>query len=499
MTKQESSVCQFQLPVLIAGAGPCGLVAAATFQKRGVPFVILERASRSKICSNAGSGFELAPTAVQILKEGLGVDINEIMSSYGGVSIMTIEGETIRKEGFTKSYDGGSVNRTEMQQYLLDMIFPSAEDEKDVLLCGSGVESYHELVNTNTVVAKLTSGREIKGCVLLACDGIHSMCRAIMHGGDNNGDGNNPNPTSTTNQNQKNKDPLRYCNATCYWGKTLAPNGSALQTEFLKTQLSPTKTSVLVGIATRKVPVNFYIIPSKQNTVLLWDITVASETPTGDSKSGSGDLTRRGGSVLTQADKEKLLSFGSSSSNKSSTPNSDSDSDGSILKGIEDFPLLERILEQTPAKDITQAGFFDRKNLNLPYTSKKKLVALLGDAAHPQTPYLGQGVNMAITDAYVYANILSDSLNSQKYTLTRAMELCDTDSRRKANKKAVKKARTICNFSNSSNPIICWVLRLLYKRISSEELLNQIGKTDGSNRAYWEYFQSLNNQTTTVV
>lgn len=361
MTKQESSVPQ--LPVLIAGAGPCGLVAAATFQKRGVPFVILERASRSKICSNAGSGFELAPTAVQILKEGLGVDMNEIMSTYGGMAIMTIEGKTIRREGFTSNYNGGSVNRAEMQQYLLDMIFPSAEDEKDVLLCGSGLESYRELVDTNTnkntVVAKLTSGREIEGCVLLACDGIHSRCRAIMHGGD-----------STTNQ--KSKDPLRYCNAICYWGKTMAPNGSALQTEFLKTQTSPTKVSFLMGIATPKVPAVFFIIPSKQNTVLLWGITVASKTPTGDSK--SGDLTRRGGGVLTQEDKEKLLSFGSSSSNKSSTNNSDS----SLLKGIKDFPLLRMILDETPAKDITQAGFFDRKNLNLPYTSKMKLVALLG-------------------------------------------------------------------------------------------------------------------------
>lgn len=77
------------------------------------------------------------------------------------------------------------------------------------------------------------------------------------------------------------------------------------------------------------------------------------------------------------------------------------------------------------------------------------------------------------------------------------MELCDTDSRRKANKKAVKMARIICNLSNSSNPIVCWLLRLMYKRITSEELMNQIGNTDGSNRAYWEYFQSLSNQTTT--
>ena len=101
---------------------------------------------------------------------------------------------------------------------------------------------------------------------------------------------------------------------------------------------------------------------------------------------------------------------------------------------------------------------------------------------------------MAITDAYVYANILSDALTSQKYTLTKAMELCDTDSRRKDNKKAVKMARLICNMSNTSNPIVCWMLRLMYKGISTEEFMNQVRNTDGSNRAYWEYFESLNNQ-----
>lgn len=490
MTKQETAKQeQEQLPVLIAGAGPCGLVAAATFQKRGVPFVILERASRSTICSNAGSGFELAPTAVHILKEELGVDTNQIMSTYGGMAIMTVEGKTIRREEFPYSYQGGSVNRAEMQQYLLDMIFPSAKDEEGILLCGSGLDSYTELVdtetNTKTVVAKLTSGKEIKGCVLLACDGIHSRCRAVMHGGD-----------STTNK--KSKDPLRFCNAVCYWGKTLAPKGSALQTEFLKNQAKITteasgnsqqvqKTSMVMGMATKKVPAVFFIVPSKENTVLLWGITVSSKTTTGDSK--TGDLTRRGGRVLTEADKERLLSFGSHNKNSNNSE--------SLLNGIQDFPLLEMILDQTPAKDITQAGFFDRKNLNLPYTSKNKLVALLGDAAHPQTPFLGQGVNMAITDAYVYANILSDSIVSQKYTLTRAMELCDTNARRKNNKKAVKLARLICDFSNSSNRFVCWVMGLLYKHLPSEEFMNQINNTDWSNHAYWEYFQSLNNNSQT--
>lgn len=242
-----------------------------------------------------------------------------------------------------------------------------------------------------------------------------------------------------------------------------------------------------MGMATKKVPAVFFIVPSKENTVLLWGITVSSKTTTGDSK--TGDLTRRGGRVLTEADKERLLSFGSHNKNSNNSE--------SLLNGIQDFPLLEMILDQTPAKDITQAGFFDRKNLNLPYTSKNKLVALLGDAAHPQTPFLGQGVNMAITDAYVYANILSDSIVSQKYTLTRAMELCDTNARRKNNKKAVKLARLICDFSNSSNRFVCWVMGLLYKHLPSEEFMNQINNTDWSNHAYWEYFQSLNNNSQT--
>jgi hypothetical protein len=56
-------------PVIIVGAGPCGLVAALTLKKADVPFVIYERASASKVCSNAGSGFDMAPTALKILED----------------------------------------------------------------------------------------------------------------------------------------------------------------------------------------------------------------------------------------------------------------------------------------------------------------------------------------------------------------------------------------------------------------------------------------------
>jgi len=49
-------------PVIIAGAGPCGLVAALTLEKAGIPYVIYERTTTEKLCSNAGSGIDMAPT-----------------------------------------------------------------------------------------------------------------------------------------------------------------------------------------------------------------------------------------------------------------------------------------------------------------------------------------------------------------------------------------------------------------------------------------------------
>lgn len=125
-----TSSSQQQLPVIIVGAGPCGLVTGLALKQYGVPFVIIERASRSKICSNAGSGFELAPTAVEILENRLGVDISKLIKVYQGMKMYTIEGKHIRSTEIPPDYKGGSVNRAEMQNYLLEILFPTPEDEE---------------------------------------------------------------------------------------------------------------------------------------------------------------------------------------------------------------------------------------------------------------------------------------------------------------------------------------------------------------------------------
>lgn len=65
---------------------------------------------------------------------------------------------------------------------------------------------------------------------------------------------------------------------------------------------------------------------------------------------------------------------------------------------------VEAIIEATPEEDIVERPIWDRPPL--PRWSKGR-VTLLGDAAHPVVPSLGQGANMAFEDAYELAEYLS--------------------------------------------------------------------------------------------
>merc|ERR1712070_1006442 len=165
-----------------------------------------------------------------------------------------------------------------------------------------------------------------------------------------------------------------------------------------------------------------------------------------------------GGGPLTEEEKKKLFDF-----------NNHGKYSKSVVRGVKDYPLIEKLIAATPAEDITEAGLFDRKNLNLPFTSESKLVALLGDAAHPQTPFLGQGVNMAITDAYQYATNIAVALNSKTKNLKEAISQCDTDSRRKQAKSVVRQARLFCYLGVSQSILPMSFMRLFTKFAPAEE------------------------------
>lgn len=80
----------------------------------------------------------------------------------------------------------------------------------------------------------------------------------------------------------------------------------------------------------------------------------------------------------------------------------------SIRSGVADLldqfadcaPIVREIIEQTPVDQCFKWGLFDRDPLAA-WTAGR--VTLLGDAAHPMLPFLGQGAAMAVEDAVVLA------------------------------------------------------------------------------------------------
>ncbi|HVY40413.1 MAG TPA: FAD-dependent monooxygenase [Polyangia bacterium] len=77
-----------------------------------------------------------------------------------------------------------------------------------------------------------------------------------------------------------------------------------------------------------------------------------------------------------------------------------------LLERFGDWPFaLPEAIAATPEGGILQNDLVDRKPAR-GYTRGR--IALLGDAAHPATPNLGQGANMAIDDAIALARALRD-------------------------------------------------------------------------------------------
>merc|ERR1712226_1588610 len=346
---------------------------------------------------------------------------------------------TYQFQNLPKADDFGTANRSDLQNALLDVIMhdkATEDDQNAILKCGVAVSTYEN--KGDHVEVNLSDGSSVKGLVLLACDGIHSAVRKHMHRNVN--------------------DDLNYCGQECWWGKTDVRPGSELDLELREIEKSSniTGSCAISLVGSHKHPGIFFADQVGKMTYA-WAYVLKQKNP--PKANQTDDLVRRGGTILTEEAKRHELEASTSSRSK----------------------VLRLMIQETPASGITKAGFFDRKNLKLPFVDGR--VALLGDAAHPQSPMMGQGANMAIVDGYVVATQLAAVKRNMVAT---ALAKYDCDVRRKDVNKVILKARFHGNIAVSSNRLVCWLTKKLLNHMSPSFVLSELEKGDNANKKFVE-------------
>jgi 2-polyprenyl-6-methoxyphenol hydroxylase-like FAD-dependent oxidoreductase len=131
---------------------------------------------------------------------------------------------------------------------------------------------------------------------------------------------------------------------------------------------------------------------------------------------------------------------------------------------------IEQLIESTPESAILRNDIYDRPVL--PHWSEGR-ITLLGDAAHPMTPFLGQGGCQAIEDAVVLAKCLSTH-----QTVASGLQAYDTERAPRANA-LVKRSRLIGRIAQLEHPLAVRLRNTAFKflppRLQSSQLARIVG------------------------
>jgi 2-polyprenyl-6-methoxyphenol hydroxylase-like FAD-dependent oxidoreductase len=172
------------LPVLIAGGGIGGLSVALTLQQIGVPCVVLEAVANLK---PLGVGINLQPNAVRELYE---LDIGARELDAIGVparewALVGLNGKDVYSEprGLLAGYRWPqyAVHRGALQM----LLHRTAADRlgAGAVRTGHRVIGYRNDADGVTALVRAAAGTtvELRGRLLIGCDGLHSAVRAQMH------------------------------------------------------------------------------------------------------------------------------------------------------------------------------------------------------------------------------------------------------------------------------------------------------------------------------
>lgn len=383
-------------PILIAGAGPGGLCAALTLQRRGVPCLVLERASRERVLSDVGGGYDIGGNSLKMLDSlGVGRAVREQGRKMTEVLSYTHSGALFDRMPFPEGMDVAGVMRSKLQHILLDALDPST------LRCSA------EIVDATNhdagVEVTLATGERLSTSVLIGADGVRSTVRRSVFQDD---------------------DPPHFCGLSCAWGRT--PLGD--MTDDLAALMPPEDRALNVMGPGR------ILLAGCLGDHWLWSAFWQSE------------------------------SFERSESGRKSQDN--------VAKQFEGWgPMTRGLIDQARPETIVEIGIWDRDPA--PSWVHDRTI-LIGDAAHPMTPFLGQGANSAMIDAFVLGNLLADEAPEAAFRIFE-------ERRKRAIEKNVKSARSLAGWMTTTNRLSAFAFRSMMRLMPSAVLRHAMTSADQVN------------------
>ncbi len=318
--------------ILIVGAGMGGLCAALGLAQARRSVRVFESAPE---LSEIGAGLTLAANASAVLQHlGLGETLRRhaVVPKRGAVMHYRSGKLMVDIPRGPETYHNGApycqIHRADLQAGLAGAV---AEMPGVSLELGRQLTSFTQ--DPDGVTARFSDGSEVRGSLLIGCDGIRSTVRAQLYGADQ--------PDFTGYVAWRGLIPMAALS-----GENIEPESAVWQGpgHFL------TRYKIRAGQV-----LNYVGIARAER----W--------------------TDEGWSIPATVDE--------------------------VLDEFREFhPDARRIIAATPADGLFKWGIFDREPL-AQWSSGR--VTLLGDAAHPMTPFLGQGAAMAIEDAAVLARAIA--------------------------------------------------------------------------------------------
>ncbi|WPO79638.1 NAD(P)/FAD-dependent oxidoreductase [Flavobacterium sp. KACC 22761] len=338
--------------IAIIGGGIGGVALAVACLHRGIPFTLYERDNNFEARSQ-GYGLTLQQASKAIA--GLGIlDLKDGVVSTRHL-VHTTDGKVIGEWGVrkwipaeAKTFKKRSNIHIARQSLRLELLNQLGENEN--------VKWGHQLIdfqqnNDQSFTLNFSVNDEIKSAkadIVVGADGIRSSVRKLWFGED--------------------IAPLRYLDCIVILG--ICPLSSL---EGVESSLLDSATVFQTANGNERI----YIMPFKSDSVM-WQLSFPI------SENEAKDLSSKG----TKALKEEAI------------------------KRTQWHEPIPQILKATQEAQISGYPVYDRELFSAEVLKKGGNVTLIGDAAHPMSPFKGQGANQALLDALSLARAITKGCKS---------------------------------------------------------------------------------------